>query len=40
MKTTVAHAQVSFAFDPTLKPVARVQQGEEALLETHDCFEG
>jgi amidase len=40
MKTTVAHEQVFFAFDPALKPVARVQQGEEVSLETHDCFEG
>jgi amidase len=40
MIKTVTREQVFFAFDPTLKPVARVQQGEEVVLETHDCFEG
>lgn len=40
MIKTVTREQVFFAFDPNLKPVARVQQGEEVVLETHDCFEG
>jgi amidase len=29
-----------FAFSPSLKPAARVAQGEEFVLETHDCFQG
>ncbi len=31
---------VFFAFQGKLKPAFRVQQGEEFLLETHDCFQG
>ncbi len=38
--TTVPRNQLFFAFDPTLKPAARLQQGKEGVLETHDCFEG
>lgn len=38
--TNVPRNQLFFAFDPNLKPAARVQQGEEGVLETHDCFEG
>ncbi len=38
--TRVTHERLFFAFDPALKPVARIRQGEEGVLETHDCFEG
>jgi amidase len=38
--TKVTRDQLFFAFDPALKPVARMQQSEEGLLQTHDCFEG
>jgi amidase len=38
--TIVTHERLFFAFDPALKPAARIRQGEEGVLETHDCFEG
>jgi len=31
---------VFFAFSPQLKAIARIEQGQEVLLQTHDCFEG
>ena len=31
---------IFFAFGRGLQPAARVQQGEEVVLETHDCFQG
>jgi amidase len=40
MVTTIPCEHVFFAFAPDLKPVAKVEQGEEVLLQTHDCFEG
>jgi amidase len=40
MTTLVPRNRVFFAFGPTLTPAVSVQQGEEVLLETHDCFEG
>lgn len=40
MATRISRENVFFAFGPTLRPVARVKQGEEVLLETHDCFQG
>lgn len=40
MSTIVKRDQIFFAFSPDLKPVAHVKQGQEVLLETHDCFEG
>jgi amidase len=40
MVTTIPREHVFFAFAPDLKPVAKVEQGEEVLLQTHDCFEG
>src|SRR5512143_343987 len=40
MAKTISREQVFFAFGPDLKPVAEVEQGEEVLLQTHDCFEG
>src|SRR5512143_3060805 len=36
----VPRDQLFFAFDPALKPAVRMQQGEEGVLQTHDCFEG
>ena len=40
MTTTVSRDHVFYAFSPNLKPVLSVKQGEELLLETHDCFKG
>jgi amidase len=40
MATQIPREKVFFAFDPALKEVARIAQGEEVILETHDCFEG
>jgi amidase len=40
MTKKVTREHVFFAFHPALEPVLRVKQGEEVVLETHDCFEG
>jgi amidase len=40
MSTVIDRKKVFFAFAPDLLPVAHIQQGEEVLMETHDCFEG
>jgi amidase len=40
MAVTISRKNVFFAFGPQLKAVARIEQGEEVLLQTHDCFEG
>jgi amidase len=40
MATKVTRDRLFFAFEPNLNPAVQVQQGEEVLLETHDCFEG
>jgi amidase len=40
MVTRVSRDNVFFAFSAAGKPVARVAQGEEVVLETHDCFQG
>jgi amidase len=40
MPTRISRDNVFFAFSPALTAAARVQQGEEVLLETHDCFQG
>jgi len=40
MTTMIDRKKVFFAFAPDLQPVAHVQQGEEVIMETHDCFEG
>jgi len=40
MAIRVSRDNVFFAFGPGLKAAARVRQGEEVLLETHDCFQG
>ena len=40
MTTVIPRNRVFFAFGPDLTPVAHIRQGEEVLMETHDCFEG
>lgn len=40
MATIVSREHVFYAFSPDLKPAVRVRQGEEVVLETHDCFQG
>jgi amidase len=40
MAVRVSRDNVFFAFSPSLNPVARVKQGEEVVIETHDCFQG
>ncbi len=40
MLKKVTRDNVFFAFKPDLEPVLTVQQGEEVVMETHDCFEG
>jgi len=40
MTKRVTREQVFFAFQPELTPVVHVKQGEEVVMETHDCFEG
>src|SRR4030067_2121107 len=40
MTVTISRENVFFAFSPLLEAIAHVQQGEEVLLQTHDCFEG
>jgi len=40
MTQKVNRSHVFFSFHPDLVPVLRVQQGEEVVMETHDCFEG
>ena len=40
MAVTISREKVFFAFNPHLKAIAQIQQGEEVLLQTHDCFEG
>ena len=40
MTTIIPRNRVFFAFGPGLTPVAHIRQGEEVLMETHDCFEG
>ena len=40
MTVTISRQNVFFAFSPQLKPIAQIEQGEEVLLQTHDCFEG
>ena len=40
MTKRVSRDQVFFAFHPELTPVLEVEQGEEVVMETHDCFEG
>ncbi len=40
MTTTISRESVFYAFEPGLQPVQRVPQGEEVVIETHDCFQG
>ena len=40
MTTELTRDKVFFAFSPNLTPVVRVAQGEEVVLQTHDCFSG
>ena len=40
MAVTISRNNVFFAFSPHLKAIAQIEQGEEVLLQTHDCFEG
>ncbi len=35
----ISREHVFFAFSPELSPVATIRQGEEVVLETHDCFQ-
>jgi len=40
MAVEISRQNVFFAFGPQLKAIAQIEQGEEVLLQTHDCFEG
>jgi amidase len=40
MPTVIKRDRVFFAFSPDLQPTVHIQQGEEFIMETHDCFEG
>lgn len=40
MTQTISRDHVFFSFNPNNAPVAHVRQGEEVILETHDCFQG
>jgi amidase len=40
MATQISREKVFFAFSPALNEIARIPQGEEVVMETHDCFEG
>ncbi len=40
MTTKVTRDRLFFAFEPMLIPAIHVAQGEDVVLETHDCFEG
>lgn len=40
MEKQLSREHVFYAFEPTLEPALHVAQGEEFLLETHDCFSG
>src|SRR5574339_707223 len=40
MATKVTRDRLFFASEPKLDPAIHVQQGQDVLLETHDCFEG
>ena len=40
MASELTRDKAFFGFSPDLTPLARVKQGEELLIETHDCFSG
>lgn len=40
MTERIERSNVFFAFAPELKPAMHIRQGEDVVMETHDCFEG
>ncbi len=40
MTVFIPRKNIFYAFSGSLSPVKTVQQGEEFILETFDCFEG
>ena len=40
MEKKLSREHVFYAFEPGLDPAMRVEQGQEFVLETHDCFTG
>ncbi len=40
MASELTRDKAFFAFSPDVEPVLRVAQGEEVVLQTHDCFSG
>lgn len=40
MTTKITRDHLFYAFSPDLSPAVRMHQGEEVLIETHDCFQG
>jgi amidase len=40
MPIRISRDEVFYAFGSILKEIARIKQGEEVIMETHDCFEG
>jgi len=40
MSEIVTRQNVFYAFEPGLKEAVRVNQGQEVVIETHDCFQG
>lgn len=40
MPRRITRDHVFYAFDPSVRPVITIQQGEEVVMETHDCFQG
>ncbi len=40
MALRIQRDHVFFSFSSSMTPVARLRQGEPAVLETHDCFQG
>ena len=40
MTQRISRDNVFYAFDPALQPVVTIKQGDEVVMETHDCFHG
>jgi amidase len=40
MPQRITRDNVFFAFDSAMQPVVSIKQGEEVVMETHDCFQG
>ena len=40
MTKKITRDNVFFAFQPGLQPALHIKQGEEVIMETHDCFQG